>query len=284
MEFYKEFIVTAEPFVPDLISSLIWELEIEGINEEVNCLKVFTSGDSKLNKNDIAFVLDKLKEQKLLFNYSIEENYYEAKNWNKEWEENLNVIEINDKVVIRPSNKEAVVKEGQVVITIDPKMSFGTGEHATTKLVIDLISKYIKPGMKVLDVGSGTGILAIAAIKLGASSGLGIDNDEWCLVNGLENAKLNDVDAKLKIEQKEIKDVTEKDFFLVVANIQKNILVKISEDIFSRTKNSAIIILSGLLFTDEDDIKENYSSAGFSFIETKQMDEWIAMVFEKRKK
>ncbi|HZW37956.1 MAG TPA: 50S ribosomal protein L11 methyltransferase [Ignavibacteriaceae bacterium] len=283
MEFYKEFIVTAEPFVPDLISSLIWELEIEGINEEVNCLKVFTSGDSKLNKNDIAFVLDKLKEQKLLFNYSIEENYYEAKNWNKEWEENLNVIEINDKVVIRPSNKEAVVKEGQVVITINPKMSFGTGEHATTKLVIDLISKYIKPGIKVLDVGSGTGILAIAAIKLGALSGLGIDNDEWCLVNGLENAKLNDVDVKLKIEQKEIKDVEENDFSLVAANIQKNILVKISEDIYKKTIHGAIIILSGLLFTDEDDVKENYFSAGFSFIETKQMDEWIAMVFEKRK-
>ncbi len=163
---YKEFIVTAEPFIPDILSGVLWNLKINGISEEVNCLKVFSDS---VSKNDIELILNDLLNNKMLFSFSVEENFIEDKNWNAEWEKSRDVIRVTDRIIIKPTFKEYIAKENEIVLTLDPKMSFGTGEHQTTKMMLQLEEKYIKDGMKVLDIGTGTGILAIAAIKLGAS-------------------------------------------------------------------------------------------------------------------
>ncbi len=178
MKYYKEFLITAEPFIPEVISCLLWELNINGVNEEVNCLKIFANEESDLTYEQIKNQLEKLVSQKLLFNFNIEEHLLEDKNWNEKWEKSLNVIEVSDKFVIRPSFRKYEPKPGKIVIEIDPKMSFGTGEHQTTKLILQLLEKYIKRGDKVLDIGAGTGILSIAAIKLGAASAVAVDNYE----------------------------------------------------------------------------------------------------------
>ncbi len=282
MKHYKEFTVTAEPFIPEVLSSLLWELDISGINEEVNCLKVFIPEDSRITLEDVAFQMRKLRDEKMIFNFNVEENLIEDKNWNEEWEKTINVIEVSDKVVIKPTFREYEAKPGQIVITIDPKMSFGTGEHQTTKLVLRFLESYVRSGMKVLDVGSGTGILAVASIKLGASSAVAVDNDEWCLMNGKENCRLNDVADKIDVRLGEIKDIREKDFDLITANIQKNILIEIAEGINNRLKPGGLVILSGLLYTDETDITDKYSSLGLILLEKKLLDEWIAMAFIKK--
>ncbi len=281
MKHYKEFTVTAEPFNPELISGLMWQLDITGVNEEVNCLKVFATEESDVKSENIKSILQKLVGEKMLFGFSVEEYILEDKNWNEEWEKSLRVIEVSDKLVIKPSFRDYAVKPGQIVITIDPKMSFGTGEHQTTKLVLRLLEKYVEPGIKMLDVGSGTGVLAIASIKLGAASASAVDNDEWCFGNAKENCEVNSTGDKIKIILGEIKDVEEDSFDLVTANIQKNVLLEISDEIKGKVKSGGLIILSGLLFSDEKDILEKYSSSGFQFVEKKSLDEWIAMVFSK---
>ncbi len=281
MNYYKEFIVTAEPFIPDVISSLLWELDITGINEEINCLKVFAGGDSSIDAKLISEQLNKLSEQKMLFSYNVEENILEEKNWNEEWEKNVNVIEVSDKIVIKPTFRDYTTKEGQIVLTIDPKMSFGTGEHQTTKLVLKMIEKYIRKNIKVLDVGSGTGVLAIAAVKLGADSAVAVDNDEWCFENAAENCRLNNVADKINVIRGEIKDVNEKQFGIVLANIQKNILLNIASDIKDKILKDGIVILSGLLFSDEKEIIAAYKKLGFEFLEMAVMDEWISIVMKK---
>lgn len=281
MKHYKEFLITAEPFNSDVLSSLLWELEIEGINEDVNCLKVFTSEESPIQKKDIEALLEKLKSEKMLFNYYVEENLQEYRNWNKEWEDNLNIIKVTDKIVIRPSIKEYTPKENELVITIDPKMSFGTGEHQTTKLMLTMVEKYIKPGMTVLDAGTGTGVLVIAASKLGASYSLGFDIDEWCFENGNENIRLNNVEQNVEIKQAEIKDIEKKEFDLVLANIQKNILLEIVEDLKLRMKADGVLVLSGLLFNDENDIVKVYGEYGLKLTDKQQLDDWISLVFTK---
>jgi len=280
LKFYKEYTVTAEPFIPEILSSILWELEITGINEEVNCLKVFASENSGIDTEKVSVLLKRLVKEKMIFNFNVEENLIEEKNWNEEWEKSIKVTEVSNKIIIKPTFREYKAKPGQIVITIDPKMSFGTGEHQTTKLVLWFLEDKVEKGIKVLDVGSGTSILAIACVKLGAFKVIAVDNDEWCYSNGKENCELNLVSEKVDVRLGEIKDIDEKDFDLITANIQKDILMDIAGEIKDRIKKGGKLILSGLLFTDENDILTKYSSFGFQLEEKKSLDEWIALAFK----
>jgi ribosomal protein L11 methyltransferase len=147
--------------------------------------------------------------------------------------------------------------------------------------MLRLIEKYIQKKMKVLDVGSGTGILSIAAIKLGASKAAAVDFDETCFDNCKENVIINKVDGKVEILTGEIDSVKENNFDLVVANIQKNVLVDIAEKIKLKTRKNGIVILSGLLKEDETVIQNTYSEIGYKQIDKLTQDEWIALVFQK---
>ena len=280
MKYYKEFVVSSEPFIPEIISSVLWQLEITGVSEEVNCIKVFAEGSSTLSSEDLSNELEKLVAQKVLLNYIVEENLVEDKNWNEEWEKSLNIIKVSDRIVVKPTFREYSKAAGEIVINIVPKMSFGTGEHQTTKLVIQLLEKYLEPGARLLDVGSGTGILSIVAVKLGAKSAVAVDNDEWCFENGNENCALNGVEEKIKIVLGEIKDIHESEFDLITANIQKNILILIAGEIKLKMNKKGMVILSGLLMNDEEDIVQAYMKFGFELVEKKQMDEWIALVMK----
>jgi len=275
---YKEFIITAEPFNVEILSSILWQLNIDGINEEVNCLKVFAQ-DENVTVNAIETELLHLKENKLLREFSVQENYIVEKNWNEEWEKSRDVVHVSDKIVIKPTFKEYAANPNEIVLTLDPKMSFGTGDHQTTKICLKFIEEYLKPGMKVLDAGSGTAILGIAAAKLGAESVIAFDIDEWCYDNGIENTKLNDVQKKVEIRKCELKEITENDFDLVVANIQKNILLELATGFEARIKQNGILILSGLLEMDKVAINSKFSEIGFKEIDYLQMDDWIGIVF-----
>lgn len=283
MKTYKEFQIKTDPFMPEIVSGILWELNISGLIEEDNSLKVFVDKDS-ISKKVIENLLEKIKEQRLISDFSVDERRLETKNWNAEWERNLEIIKVTDRIIIKPSYKEYKPLESEIVITIDPKMSFGTGEHQTTKLMLELIEKYIQQGMKVLDIGSGTTILSIAAVKLGAEKAIAIDNDELCYENGIENCKLNGIGSKANVRRGEIKDVEEKDFDLIFANIQKNVLIDIADEIKLRLKKNGLVFLSGLLSEDEKDLVDHYGKKGFSLVEKLQMDEWIAIAFNNSNK
>ncbi len=280
---HKEFIISSEPFLPELLSGLLWELETEGIVEDENSLKLYANEKSDVNVKSIEILLNRMIEEKLILSFNIIESSIENKNWNEEWEKGITPIEVTDKIVIKPSFKQYDEKKGQIIITIDPKMSFGTGEHQTTKLVLQLLENYTPLKGKILDVGTGTGILAIAAIKLGAKSALAIDNDEWCIENAEENILMNDVNHSCKFSLAEINNINEYDFDLIIANIQKNVLIEIAPEIKKHLKVNGYIILSGLLIQDENDILDIYGKLGFAIIDKKQMDEWIAMILQLNK-
>jgi len=280
MQDYKKFTITTIPFNPEEVSDLLWSLEIGGITEFDKNLAVFVPVNGTENLSSIKDFMNSLVEQKLINSFEIDEELVEDRNWNEEFEKNVKVVEVTDKIVIKPTFRNYEAKKNQVIINIDPKMSFGTGEHETTKLVLTLLDKYIKGGEKVLDVGSGTGVLAIGTVLLGASKAIGIDFDEWCLLNGKENIELNKVEDKVEVRLGELKDIPEKDFDLVVANINKHILMDINSNIREKIKDNGVVILSGLLYTDEDDIVKLYSEKDFTVLEKIQMNEWIALVLK----
>jgi ribosomal protein L11 methyltransferase len=278
---YTLFKISSKPFLPDLISGIMWELEINGISEEENRLLVFISEDSPVDSTLISKKMEKLKEEGIIKSYSMQEESLEDKNWNELWEQSREVIKIVDRVVIKPSFKEYERIENEIVLTIDPKMSFGTGEHQSTKIVIHLMEKYVKQDMKVLDVGSGTGILSLAAVKLGALKAIAVDNDNICYENCIENCRVNNESDRIQVIEGTIKDVEEIGFELILANIQKNILMEIADEISNKIKKGGIVILSGLMIGDESEVISRYKTIGFDLVETKTMDEWIGIVFKK---
>ena len=281
MNNYIVFKISSKPFLPDLISGIMWELEINGISEEENRLLVFISEDSPVDSTLISKKMEKLKEEGIIKSYSVQVKILEDKNWNELWEQSREVLKISERVVIKPSFKEYEQGEDEIVLTIDPKMSFGTGEHQSTKIVINLMEKYLKPDMKVLDVGSGTGILSLTAVKLGALKAIAVDNDNVYYENCIENCRINNESDRIQVIEGIINDVEEIGFDLILANIQKNILIEIADEISNKIKKGGIVILSGLMIGDESDVISQYKAVGFGLVETKTMDEWIALVLKK---
>ena len=280
MNSYKEFTITSTPFLPELLQGLLWELNISGIQEEEDHIKVFCAEASSTNQMEISDQLQKLVNENVIKSFTIDEKILDNKNWNEEWEKSREVIVVSDTLVIKPSFKEYSAQPNQIVITIDPKMSFGTGEHQSTQLCLLFLEKYVKEGMKILDVGTGTAVLAIASIKLGADKVIAIDNDECCYENSIENCEVNSVKEEVDIRLCEIKDVNEKDFDLIAANIQRDILLQIKNEIHKRLAKNGFLILSGLLIHDQAEIQKEYESLGFTLLDSKISGEWISLVFQ----
>lgn len=280
MKSYCEVTIETVPFNVEILSGLLWDLNPLGIVELDNSLVVSFDQLDNIDSTVKTF-LEGIKEDKVIESYEYSLHEFEETNWNEEWEKNLKVIKVTDKIVIKPSFRDYSPSEGEIVITIDPKMSFGTGEHQTTKLMLSMCEKHIEKKTKVLDVGTGTGVLAIASVMLGADYALGIDNDEWCYENALENIDQNHVYGKVEFRLAEVANIVENNFDILLANIQKDVLLIIKNELVQKVKNGGKIILSGLLFTDEEDIINEYSKLGLTFIDKLQLDEWISLVFSK---
>ncbi len=280
MKSYCEVTVSCEPFNIELLSGLLWELNPLGIVELDNSLVLSFEFHDNLDSR-IKTYLEYLKKEKNFDSYEYSLNVFEETNWNEQWEKNLKVIKVTDKIVIKPSFRDYSPSEGEIVITIDPKMSFGTGEHQTTKLMLSMCEKHIEKKTKVLDVGTGTGVLAIASVLLGAEYALGIDNDEWCYENALENINQNHVYGQVEFRLAEVANIAENNFDIVLANIQKDVLLFIANQLQLKTKRGGEIILSGLLYSDETDIINEYSKLDLTLIDKLQLDEWITLVFRK---
>ncbi|HPN39028.1 MAG TPA: 50S ribosomal protein L11 methyltransferase [Melioribacteraceae bacterium] len=280
MKKYKQFNIYSTPYNPEILSGFLWDLEIGGFLDNDTFATVYTGENSTVSYEAIESILKLLQESGEIENYLIEVSEFEEKNWNEEWEKNLNIIKVTDNIIIRPSTKFYEKTCNELVITIDPKMSFGTGEHETTKIVLGLVEKNIINKKRVLDVGSGTAVLAIAAVKLGANYAVALDNDEWCHLNGNENTTLNNVEDKVNVVLGELKDLEEENFDLILANINKPILLDIKELIKNKLSPNGTLILSGLLITDEEDIVTAYNSVGLKVVDKTTMNEWMGLVLQ----
>jgi len=160
-------------------------------------------------------------------------------------------------------------------------MSFGTGYHETTRLTLLLLEKYIKPNSTLLDVGTGTGVLAIAGIKLGASSATGIDIDEWSIDNALENVKSNNVDTAVKIQQSEIQDLPQESFDIITANLTLNTNIDLMKYFQAFLNNDGILLLSGLLNVDRIKMVESLVLNKYDLCEVLSENEWLAIAARK---
>jgi ribosomal protein L11 methyltransferase len=219
----------------------------------------------------------------LLGNYSMENNYsisnLEEKNWNSEWESNFQPVSIENKVHIRADFHDRK-SEFEYEITINPQMSFGTGHHETTALMVQLMLKINFKEANVLDMGSGTGILAILAVKLGAKHAIAIENDPGSAINCKENITSNKC-ANIEVIEGSIEASPTKSYDVVLSNITKNINKSILPKCVKLTKQKGLLLISGFLNFDEDEMRTYCESLSCRHIKTIEKNRWQAMLFER---
>ena len=194
--------------------------------------------------------------------------------WSANWKPFFKKITINNIVQIIPSWEKINLDSNKIAIKIDPGMAFGTGHHETTEMMIKAMLKFQKKNMSVLDLGTGSGILSILAYKLKSKKILAVDNDPEIINNFNKNIKLNDAKAELKI--KNCLNMKEYNFDIVLANINKSVLIQL----LPKINNNNIIILSGFLKSDFDEIKKIINNAGYRIIKKYNKREWLCFVIK----
>lgn len=207
-------------------------------------------------------------------------NVIAQKNWNEVWESNFRPLIISNKCYVRATFHESR-PEFEIEIVIDPKMSFGTGHHQTTSMMMEFVLEQEVSQKRILDMGSGTGILAILASKLGASDITAIDYDPICFDSMIENSRLNSTAFSAIICGSQ-EAIPEKEFDLILANINRNILLEQIPAYSSVLVDTGILIVSGFFIEDLKMLSDSALLEGLSLIETKNLDNWCAAKFVKQ--
>lgn len=205
------------------------------------------------------------------------------RNWNAEWEAHLKPIEISDRLLIVQKQKDIETKPGQIVIEINPKMSFGTGYHATTRLMLRQIEKLDLRGRKILDIGTGTGVLAIACRKLGNDMEiLALDNNDWAVENARENVVDNHAEhirVELLDAEEDLEGILGEHHDLILANINRNVIGRILPAIRTLAPGTPVL-LSGIMIYDEPWLKKLLKRLRYTTAETIYEDEWLSSLVE----
>ena len=205
----------------------------------------------------------------------IKEEIITEKNWNEEWEKHVKSIIISDRIGIAPEWRRDEI-DNEIKLIINPKMSFGTGHHSTTRLMCKMMEKYVKTGSSWIDAGTGTGVLAILAIKLGAKKCIAFDNNSWSIANAAENFERNAVSNQIELLEGDVRDLKFNPTDGIAANINKNLIVDSLGFFKNYMKRDAILLLSGILIYDSDDLNKELDLSGFDIVETMTEDEWIS--------
>ena len=208
----------------------------------------------------------------------------EEQNWNAEFEQSLQPVRLTERLVITQSwNPIEPESADDLVVTIDPKMSFGTGHHESTRLIATLMTRLDFGGRRVLDVGTGTGVLAIIASKYGAGEIVAIDNNEWAVENTRENIALNGTD-EIIVRHCELDAVEEGEFDIILANIHRNIIIELFPAMVAklRSDGGSRLLTSGVLIADYDGLLEAAAQSGLEPIDEQRENEWVATTFRPR--
>jgi ribosomal protein L11 methyltransferase len=270
MAYIKVTFADLQPEQKEILIAQLADAGYEGFEEKD------TSLDAFINSKSFDTII--LKEISFKYQTPYTKEKIAETNWNQVWESNFEPVIVNDYVAIRAAfHKPITNTKFEIVIT--PKMSFGTGHHATTYMMIELMKELDFKGRSVLDFGSGTGILAILAEKEGAKDIDAIDNDDWSIANAGENFEKNNCTTinlrKASNAASEIK------FDIILANINKNVIIENLALLSEQLKNDGQVLLSGLLKEDKDEILSIATVLGLKLKKELIRNNWIALQFYK---
>jgi ribosomal protein L11 methyltransferase len=264
---------------PDLISQFFFQNGCTGIEELTDARwKVYFPMDFKVEKqHQLIHSLNR-------YPYEIPKKHLtffrlESQDWLAEWKSHFKPIRVGKNIWIAPPWEPVKPTANEWVIQIDPQMAFGTGHHATTQLMIELMERYLNSTVTVLDAGTGSGILAIIAAKLGASGVFGFDIEPEAIDNARHNAQLNKV-SEVQFEIGDSSVIPSEVYQLILANINRNVLMEILSKLCSHLSPNGHLILSGILNEDKTEILDQLPP-GVKFIDEVNKEEWAGIVLKK---
>lgn len=204
----------------------------------------------------------------------------DEQDWSTAWKKYYKPFNISDSIVIKPSWEEYSAKPGEMIIELDPGMAFGTGTHETTTMCARMLEKYVKAGDEILDVGCGTGILGIAAVKLGAGHVEAVDVDEVAVRVTRENCEINNVQDSISAHKGAMDSIKPCKADIVVANIIADVIAGLVDTVPLYMKESGIFIASGIIKERRDQIVDAYTAKGLKLVDSSELGEWVALVFK----
>ena len=254
----------------DIVVAMLANIGFEGFEEVGNVLKAYIGKPDC----DEARVAEIAEQYSLLY----QQEDVQTQNWNAVWESNFEPVVIDDFVAVRAHFHE-VIQGVQHEVVITPKMSFGTGHHATTTMMIEQMRNLNFFGKTVFDFGTGTGILSILAEKLGAKEILAIDNDDWSITNSKENIERNGC-SHIRLELRDDADMNNS-FDIILANINRNVIIENLSFLASQLQPGGCLLMSGLLEEDEDIIRAKADCYQLVYVNTMHKLQWISLLYSR---
>ena len=269
----------------ELYWDYIDEKLLENDTEETKIMAYFSEEETNLPEK-IAVIKEKIRNL-TEFGLSIGSGTVELSNvnqedWESAWKQYFKPVHVTDRIVVKPEWEEYSPQEGEIVIEIDPGMAFGTGTHETTSMCINQIEKNLKAGDRVIDIGSGSGILSMAAVLLGAEKATGVDLDPVAVRVALENVELNNLQDKIEILHGNLTDVIREKADIVVANIMADIILILLEDVRAFIKDDGLFISSGIIQEKRAAVEARLLEKNFRIVEVETKGEWCAITAQKK--
>jgi ribosomal protein L11 methyltransferase len=267
---YLKYTFQAEPDLQEILMALLADWPFDTFEESASALHAFVP--QKDHDEDLQAGVQELAAQ-FEVAYRVEEIPYQ--NWNAVWESNFQPIRIDDFCAIRADFHPA--QEGvKYELLINPRMAFGTGHHATTYMMMQLMSALNFEDSKVFDFGCGSGILAILAAQMGATEVQAVDIEEPSYENTIDNARLNGVEGQVQAFLGDLSVITAQGFDIILANIHRSVILAALPALHQKLNNRGTLLISGILLADRDLVLTAANETGFSTQEVLQKGDWIA--------
>ncbi len=232
------------------------------LREKISCLPALAP-DADLGKLDIST------------------STLDDEDWAESWKKEYRVFRLGKSIVVRPSWEEYEPAPGDKIVSIDPGMAFGTGTHETTGMCVTLIEEYVRPGMTCLDIGTGTGILAIACAHMGAKRVIAGDIDPVAVRVARENVAINGFESVIETREGDLLSVADITADVVIANIIADVIINIAQPVTGFIKNGGTFICSGISEDRAEDVVDALTNAGFISVDVRNMGEWTAIACKK---
>lgn len=262
----------------DVLCAELFELGASGLEERDSTTLIKVEGEAGMVTLIASFDSDEAAQaacRELSPRFAARIEHVEGDGWRDGWKAYFKPTRVGTRLIVKPSWESYAPADGDVVVTIDPANAFGTGTHETTRLVLAELEVLVLPGARVLDIGTGSGILAIAACLLGAERARALDIDEESERACRENAEMNCVAARIDVSQTPVQSLSEA-YPLVLANIETRILVPLASAIAARVAAGGTLVLSGILRSEIETVLAAY--ARFEVIARRELGEWAALV------
>lgn len=214
--------------------------------------------------------------------YQLTQGAVREADWANEWKKFYHPIRVGKKLLICPSWEDSPTQGEEVKITLDPGMAFGTGTHETTRLCMTLLEEYVTPDTEMLDVGCGSGILAVTALLLGGKRAVGVDIDELAVKVAEENAARNGVTDRLSLICGDLTQKVEGSYDVICANIVADVIIRMSKDICQFMKPDSVLLCSGIIEPREQEVLDTLSACGLTHLTTLREKGWVATAFALR--